>query len=108
MDPYKYSNYSLVENNEPLQLAQPSPFNDIIRDGIFDDDNEGDDGNQYFGFDDLIPIIEEDEEEYHLEAVFRRYKADTDYRDDREDDPPVPAQPQPAGDQREKDQPPVL
>jgi hypothetical protein len=42
-DPYKYSDYSLVENSEPLQLAQPGPFNDIFRDGIFDDDNEGDD-----------------------------------------------------------------
>jgi hypothetical protein len=107
-DPYKYSDYSLVENSEPFQFAQPGPFNDIIGDGIFDDDNEGDDGNQYFGFDDLIPILEEDEEEYDLEAAFRRYEADADCRDDGEDDPLVPAQPQPAGEPREKDQPPVL
>ncbi len=107
-DPYKYSDYSLVENSQPLQLAQPGPFNNIIGDGIFDDDNEGDDGNQYFGFDDLIPILEEDKEEYDLEAAFRCYEANADYRDDGEDDPPVPAQPQPTGDQRETDQPPVL
>ncbi len=104
----KCSDYSLVENSEPFLLAQPGPFNDIIGDGIFDDDNEGDDRNQYFGFDDLIPILEEDEEEYDLEAAFRRYEADADYRDEGEGDPPVPAQPQPTGDQREEDQPPVL
>jgi hypothetical protein len=107
-DPYKYSDYSLVENSEPFQIAQPGPFNDIIGDGIFDDDNEGDNRNQYFSFDDLIPILEEDEEEYDLEAAFRCYKADANYRDDGEDDPLVPAQPQPAGDQHEKDQPPIL
>jgi hypothetical protein len=107
-DPYKYSDYSLVENSEPFQLAQPGPFNDIIGDGIFDDADEDNDGNQYFGFDDLIPILEEDEEEYELEAAFRRYEVDADYRDKGERDPPVPAQPQPAGDQREEGQPPVL
>jgi hypothetical protein len=107
-DPYKYSDYSLVENSEPVQLAQPGPFNHIIGDGIFDDANEDNDGNQYFDFDDLIPILEEDEEDYDLEAAFRHYEANADYRDEGERDPPVPAQPQPAGDQREEDQPPVL
>jgi hypothetical protein len=106
-DPYKYSDYSLVENSEPFQLAQPGPFNHIIGDGIFDDADQND-GNQDFDFDDLIPILKEDEEEYDLEAAFRHYEADADYRDEGERDPPVPAQPQPAGDQREKDQPPVL
>jgi len=105
-DPYKYSDYSLVENSEPFPFAQPGPFNHIIGDGIFDDFD--DDGHQDFDFNDLIPILEEDEEEYDLEAAFRRYEADADYRDEGEGDPPVPAQPQPAGDQREEDQPPVL
>ena len=104
-DLYKYSDYSLVENSEPFQLAQPGPFNDIIVDGIFDDADEDNDGNQYFDFDDLIPILEE---EYDLEAAFRHYEADADFRDKGERDPPVPAQPQPAGDQCEEDQPPVL
>jgi len=104
-DPYKYSDYSLVKNSEPFQLAQPGPFNHIIGDGIFNDADQND-GNQ--DFDDLIPILEEDEEEYDLEAAFRRYEADADYRDEGEGDPPVPAQPRPAGDQREEDQPPVL
>ncbi len=44
-DPYKYSDYSLVEHSEPLQLAPPGPFNIIIGDRIFDDDNENNDGN---------------------------------------------------------------
>jgi hypothetical protein len=105
-DPYKYSDYSLVENSEPFQLAQPRPFNDIIVDGIFDDADEDNDGNQYFDFDDLLPILEEDYEEYDLEAAFRRYEAD--YRDEGERDPPVPVQPQPTGDQCEEGQPPVL
>jgi hypothetical protein len=103
-DPYKYSDYSLVKNSEPLQLAQPGPFNHIIRDGIFNDADQND-RIQDFDFDDLIPILEE---EYDLEAAFRHYEADADYRDEGERDPPVPAQPQPAGDQREEDQPPVL
>ncbi len=98
--------YSLVENSEPFTFAQPGPFNHIIGDGIFDDSDN--DGHQDFDFDDLIPILEEDEEEYDLEAAFCRYEADADYRDKGEGDPPVPAQPQPAGDQREEDQPPVL
>jgi hypothetical protein len=105
--PYKYSDYSLVKNSEPFQLAQPGPFNHIIGDGIFNDADQND-GIQDFDFDDLIPILEEDEEEYDLEAAFRRYEADADYRDGGERDPPVPAQPQPAGDQREENQPPVL
>jgi len=70
-DPYKYSDYSLVENSEPFQLAQPGPFNHIIGEGIFDDADQND-GNQDFDFDDLIPILEEDKEEYDLEAAFRR------------------------------------
>ncbi len=107
-DPYKYSDYSLVKNSEPFQLAQPGPFNHIIGDGIFDDANEDNDGNQYFDFDNLIPILEEDEGDYDLEAAFHRYEADADYRDEGERDPPVPTQPQPAGDQREEDQLPVL
>ena len=106
-DPYKYSDYSLVENSEPFQLAQPGPFNDIICDGIFDDADKDNDGNQHFDFENLIPILEEDDDEYDLEAAFRHYEADADYRDEGEGDPPVPAQPQPAGDQREEDQPPV-
>ncbi len=106
-DPYKYSDYSLVENSEPFQLAQPGPFNHIIGDRIFDDADQND-GNQDFDFDDLIPILEEDKEEYNLEAAFRHFEADADYRDEGERDAPVPAQPQPTGDQHEKDQPPIL
>jgi hypothetical protein len=95
---YKYSDYSLVDNSEPFQLAQPGPFNHIIGDGIFDDANQNN-GHQDFDFDDLIPILEEDEGEYDLEAAFRRYEADADYRDKGERDTLVPAQTQPAGDQ---------
>jgi len=107
-DPYKYSDFSLVENSEPFHIAQPGPFQDIIGDGIFDDANEDNDGQQFFDFDDLIPILEEDDEGDDLEAAFRRYEADADYRDEGEGDAQVPAQPQPAGDQREEDQAPVL
>jgi hypothetical protein len=107
-DPYKYSDYSLVENSEPFQLAQPGPFNHIIGDRIFYDANEDNDENQYFDFNDLIPILEEDDKDYDLEAAFRHYEADTDYRDEGERDPPGPAQPQPAGDQCKEDQPPIL
>jgi hypothetical protein len=71
-DPYKYSDYSLVENSEPFQFAQPGPFNHIIGDGIFDDADQNDE-HQDFDFDDLIPILEEDKEEYDLKAAFRRY-----------------------------------
>ncbi len=56
----------------------------------------------------ISSILEEDKEEYDLEAAFRRYEADADYRDEGEGDPPVPAQPQPTGDQRGEDQPPFL
>ena len=102
-DPYKYSDYSLVENSEPIPFAQPGPFNHIIGDGIFDDFDNAE--HQDFDFDDLIPILEDDEEEYDLEAAFRRYEADAEYRDEGEDDPPVPAQPPRQG---EEIQPPVL
>ena len=47
-DPYKYSDYSLVENSEPFPFAQPGPFNHIIGDRILDDSN--DDGHQDFDF----------------------------------------------------------
>ena len=102
-DPYKYSDYSLVENSEPIPFAQPGPFNHIIGDGIFDDFDNAE--HQDFDFDDLIPILEDDEEEYDLEAAFRRYEADAEYRDEGEDDPPVPAPPPRQG---EEIQPPVL
>ncbi len=62
------------ENSEPFHIAQPGPFQDIIGDGIFDDSDEDNDGQQFFDFNDLIPILEEDDEGYDLEAAFRRYE----------------------------------
>jgi hypothetical protein len=53
-NPYKYSDYLLAKHE--LQV-QPGPFNDIIGDGIFDDNDE--DPNE-FRFKDFIPNLEED------------------------------------------------
>jgi hypothetical protein len=99
-DPYKYSDDPTADHNK-IQ-PQPGPFNDVIGDGFFEDDDYGDPND--FQFEDLIPFLEE-EEEYDLDAAFRCYKADADYQDEGEDDPQVPSQPQ-QGD-GEEDKPPI-
>jgi hypothetical protein len=100
-NPYKYSDNPTTDHYEAH--PQPGPFNNFIGDGFFEDDEQG------FLFEDLIPILEEDYNNYDLEAAFRHYKDNTDYRDkgDRADDPQVSPQPQP-GDQPEEDQAPIL
>jgi len=75
-DPYKYSNYLTADHS----YIQPGPFHYLIGDRFFDY-NVNSDPND-FQFEDLIPILKEDKEEYDLDAAFRRYEADTDYRDE--------------------------
>lgn len=98
-DPYKYSDDPTVDHYEAQ--PQPSPFNDVIRDGFFEDDDHG------FQLEDLIPILEDDEDEYDFHAAFHHYEADADYCDKGEDDPQVPLQPQ-QGDREEEAEPPIL
>jgi hypothetical protein len=88
-DPYKYSDYP--QTGHSIDPPQPGIFNDLVGDNYFDDDNEDDE--QGFRFEDLVPILEEDSDEYDLEAAFRRYEADAEYRDEGEGDTPVPTQP---------------
>jgi hypothetical protein len=100
-DPYKYSSHPTADHYD----AQPQPglFNNVITDGFFEDDEHG------FRFEDLIPILEDDDDDYYLEAAFVRYEADADYHDEGEgeDNPQVPPQPQ-QGDREEEDQAPIL
>jgi hypothetical protein len=62
-----YSDYLLADHSEPLHQAQPGPFNDIIGDRIFDDDHSYPNNFRFKG---LIPILEEDEDDYDLNAAF--------------------------------------
>ena len=73
-DPYKYSNYPTADHSD----IQPGPFHYLIGDGFFDVNSDPND----FQFEDLIPILKEDKKEYDLDAAFRCYEADTDYRDE--------------------------
>ncbi len=61
--------------------------------------------SKVFRFEDLIPILEDDSDDYDLEAAYDRYKADAGYHDEGEAGPQVPPQPPRQG---ENNQPPVL
>ncbi len=100
-DPYTYSDYP--ETDHCIDPPQPGIFNDVVGDGYFDDDDEDDE--QGFRFEDLIPILEDDSDDYDLEAASDRYEADAGYRDEGEAGPQVPPQPPRQG---ENNQPPVL
>ncbi len=88
-DPYKYSDYLLTKHSKPLQQILPIPSNNIISDRYFDNANDDDGGNNNydncnknqsdFEFEDLIPIIEDNEDEYNLDAVFHHFEANTGY-----------------------------
>jgi hypothetical protein len=100
-DPYKYSDYPKTDHY--IDPPQPGIFNDVVGDGYFDDDDEDDE--QGFHFEDLVPILEDDSDEYDLEAAYDRYEADAGYHDEGEASPQVPPQPPR---QSENNQPPVL
>ncbi|MFN9942167.1 MAG: hypothetical protein ACK56I_22115, partial [bacterium] len=68
-----------------------------------DNDNSADEQRD-FDFDDLVPILEEEEDEYDLETAFRRFEADAGYQDEGEVATPVQARRQPGP----IDSPPVL
>ena len=68
----------------------------MVGDGYFDDDVDYEQG---FRFEDLIPVLEDDSDDYD------RYEADAGYRDEGEAGPQVPPQPPRQG---EEIQPPVL
>jgi hypothetical protein len=99
-DPYKYSDYP--ETAHYIDPPQPGIFNNVVGDGYFDDDEDDEQG---FHFEDLIPILEDDSDDYDLEAAYNRYEADAGYRDEGEAGPQVPPQPPRQG---EDNQPPVL
>ncbi len=75
----------------------------MVGDGYFDDDDEDDE--QGFRFEDLVPILEDDSDDYDLAAAYDRYEANAGYHDEGEADPQVPPQPPRQG---ENNQPPVL
>ncbi len=100
-DPYKYSDYP--ETDHYIDPPQPGIFNDVVGDGYFDDDDEDDE--QGFCFEDLVPFLEDDSDDYDLAAAYDRYEADAGYHDEGEVSPQVPPQPPRQG---ENDQPPVL
>jgi hypothetical protein len=99
-DPYKYSDYP--ETDHYIDPPQPGIFNDVVGDGYFDDDEDDEQG---FRFEDLIPILEDDSDDYALEAAYDRYEADAGYHDEGEAGPQVPPQPPRQG---EDNQPPIL
>jgi hypothetical protein len=99
-DPYKYSEYP--ETAHYIDPPQPGIFNDVVGDGYFDDDEDDEQG---FRFEDLIPVLEDDSDDYDPEADYNRYADEAGYRDEGEADPPVPPQPPRPG---EEIQPPVL
>jgi hypothetical protein len=99
-DPYKYSDYP--ETGHYIDPPQPSIFNDVVGDGYFDDDEDDEQG---FCFEDLIPILKDNSDDYDLEAAYDRYEADAGYHDEGEAGPQVPPQPARQG---EDNQPPVL
>jgi hypothetical protein len=102
-DPYIYSDYLEADIVEPKQQVHIPPFNDIVGHGYVED-HDGDDNvnndpageRRDFDFDDLVPILEDDEDEYDLETDFHRFEADAGYLDEGEIEVSVPAQQQPA------------
>jgi hypothetical protein len=98
-DPYQYSSDPTADHYDAQ--PQPGPFNDVIGDRFFEDDDHG------FQFEDLIPILEEDDDDYNLEAPFCLYEADADYHNEGEDDPQLLPQQQ-QGVKEKEDQPPIL
>jgi hypothetical protein len=99
-DPYKYSDYLETDHSEPQPQVPNIPFNNILGDNYFDDSGEDNDNpaneQHDFNFDDLVPILEEDKEEYDLEAAFHHFEADAGYWDEGEVATPVQARQQPA------------
>jgi len=78
-DPYKYSSYPETGISEQPAL-NIGPFNDIVGDDYFDD-SDGDidqansdstSDNEYFDFDDILPHLEEDDND--VDGAFRRYE----------------------------------
>jgi len=102
-DPYIYSDYLEADIVEPKQQVHIPPFNDIVGHGYVED-HDGDDNvnndpageRRDFDFDDLVPILEDDEDEYDLETDFHRFEADAGYLDEGEIEVSVPAEQQPA------------
>jgi hypothetical protein len=96
-DPYKYSTYPETGISEQPAL-NIGPFNDIVGDDYFDDsdsdvsqaNSDSSNEHQYFGFDDILPYLEED---YHdVDGAFRRYEEEARYHDEGEVHPPVQVQ----------------
>jgi len=95
-DPYKYSSYPETGISEQPAL-NIDPFHDIIGNHYFDnsdnnanqDNFDSTDEDQYFDFDDILPFLEEDENEYDLDSAFCRYKAEASYQDEGEVHPLV-------------------
>ncbi len=64
-DPYKYLDYP--ETDHYIDPPQPGIFNDVVGDGYFDDDEDDEQG---FRFEDLIPILEDNSDDYDLKAAY--------------------------------------
>jgi hypothetical protein len=64
-DPYKYSDYP--ETDHYIDPPQPGIFNNMVGDRYFDDDEDDEQG---FSFEDLIPILEDDSDDYDIEAAY--------------------------------------
>jgi hypothetical protein len=102
-DPYIYSDYLEADILEPKQQVHIPPFNDIVGHGYVED-HDGDDNvnndpageRRDFDFNDLVPILEDDEDEYDLETDFHRFEAEAGYLDEGEIEVSVPAEQQPA------------
>jgi hypothetical protein len=94
MDPYKYSDYSIVDHSEPLQQAQPGPFHYII------DDNDGDE-HHHFDFDDILPFLVDNDNDD--DPAVHYHEANEEEEGDIDSLLPAPAQPE-----EDKGQPPIL
>jgi hypothetical protein len=99
-DPYKYSDYP--RRGHYIDPPQPGIFNDLVGDGYFDN---YEDDEQGFRFEDLIPFLEDNSDDYDPNAAYNQYAANAGYRDKGEDGPQVPTQPPVQG---KDNQPPVL
>ncbi len=96
-DPYKYSSYPETGISEQ-PAPNIGPFNDIVGDDYFDDASDSDvnqdnsdstSEDQYFDFEDIIPFLEEDDDEHDVDGAFRRYEEEAGYLDEGEIHSPV-------------------
>ncbi len=74
------------------------PFKDIVGDDYFDDASDSDvnqdnsdstSEGQYFDFEDIVPFLEEDDDEHDVDGAFRRYEEEAGYLDKGEIHSPV-------------------